>query len=176
MSEHDDRSEARSRLWRILTRDIRIPNWLTAALAVLAIVLMAVSEWKRNVELRSRWAAPDRPEIQSLKDTRRQISLEKQMGLEMGVARLSEKLLTVSDKASPERAAHLNTLANAYVVEGEHEKAVPLFQESRDLLETFLGADHPDVAKVDENLRQTRLDRLGTNERNAEPTDEREPE
>lgn len=176
MNEHDNTSGATSALRRFLTREIRIPNWLVATLAVVAIALVAVSTWKRNAQLQSRWAAPDRPRIQSLDETREQIALEKTMDLEMGVARLAKKLLTVSDEDSPERAAHLNSLANAFVVDGEHEKAVFLYQESRDLLATFLGAEHPDVATVDENLRKTNLDRLRANERNAELTDQRELE
>jgi len=137
-----------------LVRDKK--QWFAAVLVLAASLFVAYPEWKRNAELRSSWAAADRPKIERLQERRRLNEHAMHPDVDLSDrAKMIQARLKVWPADSPDRAADLNSLANELVIQQEYAKAARLYQEARNLLEKFLGANHPDVAVIDENVSES---------------------
>jgi predicted negative regulator of RcsB-dependent stress response len=106
---------------------------------------------ERRARLREQWSDPARPAIQSLEGTSRL----KEVGVD--VHALNRLLGSVpGNNESPIAAAALNLQGNVLTGDGMEMEAIPLYEKALALLSKRLGAGHPDVKVVEENLRECR--------------------
>ena len=157
----------KNRLLELLTRPmnfpfIQFPNWLWLVLVVVFFSFVFLRTANQHAELRDEWASPDRPEIVTLQSMKVLLALEKDVSAELDIVSIYEKIAELTrlhKEDSPSKAAILNQLASLYAAQGEYEKAIPMFDESKNLLTKYLGAAHEDVVTIDDNLRSAHADK-----------------
>ena len=153
MNDKNKDAAAKVGIWQRLNRPIRIPSWLSGLLFVSVVIFLVATNIRESAQLKKDWADPKRQPIQSIDAAKQLHSASQDLNLALDLVNTGELILKYLDTDSPNRVAALNALANAYVVDGKHAKAMPLYEESREILKRNLGPDHPDVAIIEQNMK-----------------------
>ena len=152
MNDKNEDAAAKVGIWQRLNRPIRVPSWLSGLLFVSVVIFLAATNIRESAQLKKDWADPKRRPIESIEVAQQLYSIQQELNLELVSVNTRELILKYLDTDTPNRLAALNALANAYVVDGKLAKAMPLYEESCEILKRNLGPDHPDVAIVEQNM------------------------
>jgi len=134
-------------------------KWAGLAVPIGLVVFVVFMKARQHAELREEWASPDRPAIVTIEARKQQfLALQEVEGLATDFASLLEDTSKLTHRLkkrgdSPSVAAALNNLGIIYAAQGEYEKAIPMFEQSRRLITKYLGAEHANAAIVDSNIR-----------------------
>jgi hypothetical protein len=143
-----------------------VPLWIACAVSGAVLFFLIGKQLEQRKAVESTWGATNRMGLAELKGMLRSGNTTQAPNVEP-LLRAEEMMVQQLGKHTPDGAAALNRVANFHALKGDYARAESEYREVIAILSEHLGADHPDVALVQQNLHT--LATLKTN-RTATPS------
>lgn len=143
-----------------------VPLWIACAVCGAVLFYLIGKQLEQRKAFETSWGATNRMGLTELRGMLQSGNTAQAPNVEP-LLRAEEMMAEQLGKHTPDGAAALNRVANFHALKGDYALAESEYREVIAILSEHLGADHPDVALVQQNL--STLATLKTN-RTATPS------